>query len=168
MNDFPPDEHNLTISTWMEDHKRGWGQPSCACGWQGQTRHISRTVWSEEKERFVGEWRDHLPADHLPAVGSTVEADGSVRTGQALVAIKDSDTMILALSTHLTATALVVHGFWWGEVGSTEDATDYVFPAANVQYVNVTPWWDKDDIFETDMEKPDEAVREEVEVAADL
>lgn len=159
--------HSLTLHTWFSDHKRGWARPTCeGCDWVGQVRRVSRTVWSEEKDRFLAEWRWHLPSGRYPHVDVTEDESGAVETGQAYVHLEGQDTLVRALRTRLTPVALHVVGFDY-EIGDLADARSLIYPAVRVREVEVAPWWDRDDIFERDMDKPQEATDEEASYASE-
>jgi hypothetical protein len=157
--------HELTIETWREDHKRGVATPVCSCGWRAPARRVRMTFSGSEREartEMVTEWREHLPAEHPTRVGTCVDADGTVHTGQAYVSREDEGYVLLALTTHLTPVALIVRGFEHGDVGDIEEARDYVIPVGRVRSVDVTAWWDMDDLRETEIDEcpPDVAERE--------
>ena len=153
-------EHSLTICEWREDHKRGISKPTCSCGWEGPLRATSRTFWDQIKMDMLDEWRHHLPEDYpRTTIGTCIDADGSVHTGQAYVAIEGDDHTLLALATHLTPVALIVRGFWFGDVGDIEQAEEFIIPASRVISVRNTPWWDLDEVRETEMDEPPDSER---------
>lgn len=151
----PTEGHDPEVHVWREDHKHGYAQARCSCGWSGAMRRLGRDSHYEIKLRAASEWRTHLAPGHVPAFG-VEECDGAIETGQAYVALEGSDSLFMAFSTRLTTTALQAHGFDY-EVGSYEDAKVHIFPVSRVRSIELTPWWDIDSVWEQDMERPTES-----------